>query len=158
MFVFVFNFFNRFLFPCFSFVLVFTFFVLVLVFFNEFIIFSFFVIFVFVNENHTVAKRYTNRHSLLLHPKFSDFSSSFHIDVLYFCSLSYCYRDLLMSVSHSVCVCVCSGKGGRGRSVWPRLLRPGKPTSGVHAGSSAPVRCPDPAVGTACVLGGSEEE
>ena len=48
--------FNRFLFSGFSFVLVFIiFFVLVLVFVNEFVIFSFFAIFVFVfvNENHT---------------------------------------------------------------------------------------------------------
>ena len=59
-FVLVFNFFvfvfNRFLFSRFSFVLVFIiFFVLVLVFVNEFVIFSFFTIFVFVfvNENHT---------------------------------------------------------------------------------------------------------
>ena len=47
---------NRFLFSRFSFVLVFIiFFVLVLVFVNEFVIFSFFTIFVFVfvNENHT---------------------------------------------------------------------------------------------------------
>ena len=56
-FVFVFNFsvfvFNRFLFSHFSFH---HFFVLVLVFVNEFVIFSFFTIFVFVfvNENHTV--------------------------------------------------------------------------------------------------------
>ena len=47
-FVFVFN---RFLFFRFSFH---NFFVLVLVFVNEFVIFSFFTIFVFVNENHTV--------------------------------------------------------------------------------------------------------
>ena len=53
-FIFVFNFFvfvfNCFLFSCFSFH---HFFILVLVFVNEFVIFSFFVIFVFVNENHT---------------------------------------------------------------------------------------------------------
>ena len=42
--------FNRFLFSRFSFH---HFFVLVLVFFNEFVIFSFFTIFVFVYENHT---------------------------------------------------------------------------------------------------------
>ena len=42
--------FNRFLFFRFSFH---HFFILVLVFVNEFVIFSFFTIFVFVNENHT---------------------------------------------------------------------------------------------------------
>ena len=55
-FVFVFN---RFLFSRFSFVLVFIiFFVLVLLFVNEFVIFSFFTIFVFVfvNETHTVQR------------------------------------------------------------------------------------------------------
>ena len=53
-FVFVFNFFvfvsNRFLFSRFSFH---HFFVLVLVFHNEFVIFSFFIVFILVNENHT---------------------------------------------------------------------------------------------------------
>ena len=56
--IFVFNFsvfvFTRFLFSHFSFVLVcIIFFVLVLVFVNEFVIFSFSTIFIFVNENHT---------------------------------------------------------------------------------------------------------